>query len=345
MASSFWTATIEDKDKKVLAFASTLRAVTLNRGLNRPAEVDATMDIEGLDTKALLDQYASKAVYLRLAENGTTRFFGVLTDVQLQLDDQSNVSVRFADLAVQYATSYQFRTATGSVYVPKVHSSSHNTIIDDVLNTTDVLLPLTRSGSVTATRSLDTQGLSRLETIDALASLYAGIDWFVTPDQTLKIGSGNSIGSDKSASVRFQFGGSGQANVQSATVQYLPPRNRIWFSGNNETLTLPRSGDATSHSNYGIIASVVQQLDAGTESETDVADGQERKFPRRVVDFSLEPSTCPRPWTDFDLGDGVGFDLVTPATTITGRQYVTGITVSLDEQLVESEIVVSAEVT
>ena len=344
MGTSSWGATLEDSLKNVLAFGSTLKSVTFSRGLNRPAEVEASLDIEGADTETLFTEYASKAVYLRLAENGTTRFFGVLTDLQMQLDDQSSVSVRFADLSIQYATTYPLALLSGTLYGQAAYSASHNSIVDTILDTTDVVLKLTRSGSVTSTRTMDAQGMSRLDVLTGLAELQNGIDWYVEPDQTFKIAANNAIGTDKSATVRFQYGPSTRSNVQSATVQYQPPRNRIWTSKDNGTVKLTTSGDATSRSNYGVQSVVLAQMEKGTSTESDAADQQVRDFPRRVAEFVLEPAFSPRPWTDFNLGDTIGFDLTTPAVSITGSQVVSDITISLDDQLVESDITVSAEV-
>ena len=345
MPTSTWGVTFEDSLKQVLGYGSTVASAQLTRQLNAPAELSLELAINGQDTEALLTQYEFGAVYARLAEGSTTRFFGVLTDLQITAGDSASVSATFMDLAQQYAGSFMYRAAAGSTYVPRVLSGTHNTIIDAILNTSDVLLPLTRSGSVSLTRTIATSGMSRLEVLDNLASLAAGIDWFVTPDQTLKIGEGNTIGTNRSKTVRFQYGDS-TATALSATVQYLPPRNRVWFSGNNETATVSAttSASTTSQGNYGMYAVLAQAVESGSENESDFYSAQERAFPRRVVEFVLEPSVCPRPWTNFDLGDIVGFDLFTDATTISTNQVVSGIAIELNDQLVESSITVSTEV-
>lgn len=344
MATAQWGATFEDNDKKVLAFASTLQSVTLTRSLNAPAEVEGTLALEGADTKALFDQIATEAVYLRLAANGTTRFFGVLTDLQASLADDATVSVRFGDLAVQYATVYPFNQ-NGSVYLAPTYVASHNSIVDSALGASGVRLPLTRSGSVTSTRTFAADGMASLDILSQLAELQNGIEWYVDPtgttaDQTFLMA--GELGSDKSATVRFQYG-AGRATVPSATVQYLPPRNRVWTSKENSIYSRTLT-DSTSITNFGAYHTIVQELETGAATESDVADQRLRTSWRRIVELSLEPSVCPRPWTDFNLGDKVGIDLTTTGLSLSTAQRINQITISLDDQLVESEITIGSEV-
>lgn len=338
----YWGANIEDVNKSVLSFGSTLQGVTLSRELNAPATVTATMGVEGQDTIALLNQLNSGSVYLRLTEDGTTRFFGVLTDMQVQASDSPSVSVGFADLSIQYAGVYPSFKITSNIYLDQAWFTSDSSIVTGLLGyNSNVLLPLTRSGSGSTTRLFTPQGTSVLDALQNLAQLSNSIDWYVTPDQTFKIG--NPVGSDVSDSVRFQYGPNTRANVQSATAQYLPPRNQIFTARDDVTIKLTRQ-DSTSLSNYGAYAVLLQKLERGSATEDDIALERLRTKWRTLAEIVLEPTRCPRPWTDFNLGDTVGIDIVTPSLNLSKNQVVSKIEIALDDQLVEQSISVFSEV-
>lgn len=350
MATSAWGATIEDKTKKVLAFGSTFQGVSFTRALNQPAEVNCTFGIEGADTKALLDQLAVGTVYLRLAENGTTRFFGPLADLQVDLADDTGVSARFTDLAGPYGSQYLMATASAGKYKQDILSAATNTIVDSLLANSDTLLALTRSttspaASVTTTRKLETQGQTRLEVLQTLAEINGGIDWYVDPngptaDATFVMN--QPLGTDHSATIRFQYGDTGNAQVSSATVQYQPPRNRVWEQNGDKTSR--KVNDTTSITAFGEYATMIQASDGGLVSETDYADGLKRSNWRRVVDVTLEPAFCHRPFSAFQLGDTVGLDLTRGNLSLSTNQRVNSIMFELDEGLVESSIQLGFEV-
>lgn len=352
MATSSWGATVEDSLKNVLAFGSTIQSVTFTRALNQPAELEASFGLEGADTKALLDQLASGAVYLRLAENGTTRFFGPLADLQIDLSDDTGVSARFTDLAGPYGWQYLFNAASAGKYQQKNWgNTATNTIVDDLLANSDTLLPLTRSttspaASVTTNRTLEGQGQSRLEVLQTLADIAGGIDWYVDPagptaDATFVMN--QPLGSDKTASVRFQYGDTGRSNIQTATVQYQPPRNRIWQADGDKATR--KVNETTSISSFGEYAAIVQKLEAGAAgTEDDYASGLARTSWRRVVDCTLEPAYCPRPFTDFNLGDTVGLDLSRFNLSLSTSQRVNSIQFTLDDGLIETGIQLGFEV-
>ena len=352
MSTSQWGATIEDKTKKVLAFGSTIQSVTFTRSLNQPAELEASFGLEGTDTKALLDQVDAGGVFIRLAENGTTRFFGPLSDLQVDVADDTGVSARFTDLAGQYASQYLFNGNSAGKYQQKpFKAKATNTIVDELLDNNDALVELVRSttspsASVTTARTLEQTGQSRLEVLQTLAGLQGGIDWYVDPagptaDATFVMAA--SLGSNLSSTVRFQFGSTGRSTIQSATVQYQPPRNRVWLVKDDKATR--KVNNTTSVTAFGEYAAIVQAPDAGAAgTEDDYASGIERAEWRRVVEAVLEPAFCPRPFVDFNLGDTVGLDLSRDNLSLSTSQRVNSITISLDEGLVESSIQAGFEV-
>lgn len=349
-----WGATIENASKNILAFASSLQSATFTRSLNQPAEVEASFGLEGADAKALLDQLASGSAYLRLAENGTTRFFGPLADLQVDLSDDTAVQARFTDLAGPYGEQYLFNTASAGKRQQKSWQQvATNTIVDNLLSNSDTLLALTRSttspaGSVTTARTLDSQGQSRLEVLQTLAAIQGGIDWYVDPagptaDATFVMNA--PLGTDKSEDVRFQYGDTGRATVQLATVQYQPPRNRVWLQDGDKAVSKTITGAATSISNFGEYAAIIQKAEAGAAgTEDDYASGLGRTAWRRVVDCTVEPAFCPRPFSDFQLGDTVGLDLSRFNLSLSTKQRVNTIQFTLDENLLETSIQLGFEV-
>ena len=212
----------------------------------------------------------------------------------------------------------------------------------DFTGTQTVLLPLTVSGTASGSREIEpAQETSRLEIIDGLASVQGGIDWYVEPDQTIKVG--NTLGLDKSATIRFQYGVGTNANVNQANVQYLPPRNRVLQSQEDGIVKVANSNTSSLNA-FGVYEVIVPRLERGVSSETDVADQVLRTSWRRTVDLELEPSLSPRPWTDFDLGDTVAVRVVTDAFTLDTNQRVNQIAFAFDDQFVEAGLTVSMEV-
>lgn len=348
MPTSTWGMTIENSLKQVLAYGSTVASAQLTRSLNAPAELSCDLAITGQDTEALFAQLDVGAVYARLAEGSTTRFFGVLTDAQVSLSDSGSVSVTFMDLSQQYATSYYYITARSPRYQLNGLGSSSSgttmvtTLAQTFLSDQSVLLPLTVSGAVGNVLVTEPgTEVSRLELLDALASIEGGLDWVVDPDQTIRIAS--NLGADESSIVKFQFGAVGNANVTQANVQYLPPRNRVLQSLEDGYLKAARVNNS-SVAAYGAYETIVPRLARGTSSETDAADQILRTSWRRTLDLELEPSLAPRPWTDFDVGDTVGVRVDTDAFTIETDQRVNQIVFSFNDQLVESGLGISMEV-
>jgi hypothetical protein len=352
MATSNWSMTLENNLKNVMAFVSSASNATFTRTLNAPAELTCDLDLTQPDTKALFTRLDSGAVYARLSENvgstSLTRFFGVLTDVQAQLSDDSTVTASFMDLSQQYATSFYYYAITSSKYCLRGYDGSGTqtttvtNLMTDFTGAESVLLPLTVSGTASGSRQIEPgQEVSRLEILDGLASVEGGIDWYVDADDTLVIA--NTIGQDLTKKIRFQYGQTTNADVLSADVQHLPPRNRVLTSQEDGVVKVTRS-DATSIANFGHYEVVTQRLQRGVSTETDVADQLLRTAWRKTVNLQLEPSLCKRPWWDYNLGDTVKVKVVTPAFTIDSDQRINQFTYSFDEQFVETGLELSMEV-
>jgi hypothetical protein len=117
----------------------------------------------------------------------------------------------------------------------------------------------------------------------------------------------------------------------------------VWTDKTNRIAALTKS-DSSSITAFGEYSVIVQKLEKGTSTESDVADQVARTSWRRVAELVLEPEVCPRPWTDFNLGDTVGIDITANALSLSTSQRISQIAIELDDQLVEQTIAVSAEV-
>lgn len=347
MSTSSWGATIEDKTKNVLSFCDSIAGGTLSLPLNAPSEFEAAFDLDGQDATALTTQLASGAVFLRLMEDGTTRFWGQLSDLQADIGENGTLTARFTDLAGVYGNviTYQTGNSVKGVQYEKAYSTSgaqsHNTIVDALLNLGNPIVRLTRSGSVTATRSIVFDGTSVLEALTQLSDFATGIDWYVTPDSTLTIGS--SLGSNKSGSVMFQYGGAGFANTLAATVQYQPPRNRL-FTINDKGLVNKRP-DGSGISSFGSYSAVLQGVPKrAQQSNEDQADQRIRTAWRHILELDVEPTTAPQPWTDYYLGDTVAVNVIRGAYSYSGNQRVNQIQITLDDSMIEVDHKLSFEV-
>jgi hypothetical protein len=356
----FWTATIEKVDKTVLASCTTMGASTLTLPLNAPSEFQTSFHTSGLDASAIFTQLQTGAVFIRLRENGTTRFWGQMSDAQVQIEDDATVSATFQDVTgplagVQTRRPISFGSSPAVSGWPYYFNTNQSTIVNKLFairsgSTGDTehygpLVQPVRSGSVTSIRKLSPDTATVLEVLQGMSELANGTEWYASPvgasDETVYIAS--QMGTDKTSTVVLQNQANSFANVMSITSQYLPPRNIIWVRDDQNRIK--RIGyDAASVDAYGEYSTVIQKVNRWSQTDQDVSDAQLRPDWRQILDLKLEPTVSPRPWTDFYLGDTLKIDLSRDGWSYSGSQRVNTITFDFDEQLVESSIGTQFEV-
>jgi hypothetical protein len=353
-----WTATIEDFSKNVLAYSTTMGSATLTLPLNAPSEFATSFYTGGPDAAAIFAQLASGAVFIRLRENGTTRFYGQMSDLQVQVEDDASVTATFQDITGPLAfvqTRQPVAFGSGFDAMPAYYNLSQTSIVNNLFDIRSggisgsqhygPLVKPVRSGTVSAVRQLTPDTATVLEVLQGMSELANGTEWYASPvggsDETVYIAS--QMGSNKTASVKFQNQAQSLANVQSITSQYLPPRNIVWVRDDQNRVH--RVGyNAASIDAYGEYSTVIQKVNRWSQTDQDIADAQLRTNWRQILDVRLEPTVCPRPWTDFYLGDTVKLDLGRDNWSYSGSQRVNTITFSFDEQLVEQSIGTECEV-
>jgi hypothetical protein len=350
MSVSRWSATIESKNKTVLAYCSTINSAQLSVALNDKAQLDCSFSIDGPDATALLTALASSTPLIRLAENGVTRFWGPLSSLEVSGSDAVTVQASFVDavgaldsISTYYYTVNRRDSSQGSVRALSYNRKPFATIVDGLLALGSPLVRVVRSGSLSSTgRNFLGDGASVLEALKKMSDLYTGFDFYGSPDATLKVAS--ALGTNKSTSVAFQSGSSGQQNIAAYTSQFQPPRNHV-FSQDVTKLVTDLKGTSTSITNFGEYADTAKRVGYWGMETSDVLSGRLREAWINVVSLDLEPTVCPRPWTDFYLGDTVSvlINATGSAYSYTGTQRVSNITIQFDEQMEESGINVSFE--
>lgn len=344
-----WGFTLEDKDRTVLAYLSTLQSVTLAMPLNGPATLSGTISHNSADMTAVYAQLASGAVFLRAARNGVTRFWGVMNNLQVSLDDSGTASVGFVDLAGLYATVANYVIGSGRIKMFYKQNPLWTATIDGLLNAGQPLVSLTRSGSPTGRVPVNEtvanatghgklkgkvwkpQSTTVLESLQELGGFASGIEWYVTPDATLTVN--NTLGSDKSSTVFFQYGQDTLANADSATVSFQPPANSLFYTDSKGTLHRSSSGySSSSVATYGEYSSTYNSMARRDQSDDDRSAARLRTNWRKVIEITPDPLVAPQPWTDYFLGDTVSVRVKRDSLDLVTSQRVNKITVGTDDQ-------------
>jgi len=361
--ASTWTAAIEDETASVLAFCTTIKNGTLTLPLNDYGSFNATFDITGGDFAAIIAQLNQGGTFIRIAENGTTRFWGGLTDLQVDVSDDSAVTASFGDVSSQFAhvaslnyeveTTVNHGTASSPLYIakPRAYKGTQSAILSSIRThygnsflTGDYYGPLvtsSQSGSSSKTRTVTAGTSSMLEVLKSISDLAYGIEWYVTPDKTITFA--DTLGTDKSSSVVFQFRNAGRSNVVSITSQYLPPRNVIWVNGDDNILRR-RAWDTSSLTKFGEYSQIINKTNRASESDQDLADGRLRPNWRQTIEVNVEPSWSQRPWSTYYLGDRIALDLKQGAWSYVGNHRLNQIEFVFDDNMVETDLKTTFEV-
>lgn len=351
-----WGFTLEDASGNVLSYLTGFADVSLSMPLNAPATLSGAVSHELADMTAIYAQVATGAAFLRAARDGTTRFYGVLSDMQTNLEDGASTSLTFHDLAGVLAHVPNYTIGGGRIKTYYKRTPAWTTVVDELLAKPSSLSPipqLTRSGSRTGhvpsndvlesgsgkkkikTNIWKPQATSVLETLQELSGFADGIEWYVENSTSFKMA--QTLGSDKSTSVQFQYGDNTLSNVQSATVQYQPPLNNFFWTDSKGTLHRSPSGYLTSSiSSFGDYTTTFNSMARRNQSDDDRASSRARSSWRRVLEITAEPLTAPSPWTAYFLGDTVGVRVKRDGLSINSNLRINAIDVSFDESGVET---------
>lgn len=345
-----WGFTLEDANGTVLAYTNSLSSMTLTMPLNAPATLSATIAHNSSDMTALYNQLSTGAVMLRAARDGTTRFLGVLNDLQTTLGDTGETALTFTDLSGVLANVPNYTIGGGRIKPYYKRTPTWTTVVDEMLAKPSALSPiprLTRSGSRTGrvpsndvlesgsgkkkikTNIFKPQSTSVLETLQELSGFADGIEWYVSPDTTFTMA--QTLGTNKSKTVRFQYGRDTYANVQTVELQYQPPMNDLFWVDDKSNLHRSRNGYLTSSiSAFGDYATTYNSMARRNQSDEDRVSSRARSSWRRVVSLTAEPLRAPSPWTAYFLGDTVDVRVKRDALDIHTTARINEIVITTD---------------
>lgn len=140
-----------------------------------------------------------------------------------------------------------------------------------------------------------------------------------------------TAGTDKSATVRFQYGRDTMANVRQMDRIVTSPVNVAQVTGGvNLVSTQVHAASRTKYGDWPTLRSYPDIIEQATLDAR--ATALLRPEPVRLIRFSPEPALAPRPLEAFDLGDTVSFLARRSALTESVSVRVNGFTIVVDEQ-------------
>jgi hypothetical protein len=306
-----WGFLLGDQAGNALADLSTGAGRSLT--FTRNAYPEATISISHDDEAAtvLFDSLRNGIPTLRAYRDGVLRFHGELAPFTEQLEENAQISLVFRGpfaRLVGYGQSRGSFTAASKIFTAVDAGQIAKTLIDEALGSA-----VATTGTIQASKTRDrTYQYSNVgEAITNLTRVLDGFDFEVTPIEYSagKIGQFNvyaSQGSDRSATVLFQYGPGTLANVREVSRQTEPPINYARVLGANGLLATKQ--DPTSIANFGYW--IVQESMSDVSEQTTLDDKAQallRPNPIKIVAFSPDPTLAPLPWDDFWLGDTVSF--------------------------------------
>lgn len=145
-----------------------------------------------------------------------------------------------------------------------------------------------------------------------------------------------ALGSDRTDTVRFEYGPGTLANCLSVERTIELPVNRVVVIGGEGTVPAVAQ-DAASIAIYGRYMAVEQHSDVTIQSTLqEKADGLLQPDPIEVVTFEPDPATAPQPFDDYDVGDTAGFLARDGALQIDAAQRIDAFEIDIDENGNES---------
>lgn len=360
MASWSWYLTDNTNALVALLSKVTARQITYKR--NAYAEATATMLHSDPAATQLLSMLFSGVVprlqAQRVGRSGVAscRFCGVWAPSTETLNDTATISLTFRSPFYQFMGDGSSRGR----FTTQTANSSASITAAQLLKTTgsanvgSYTVPGTAGGSYAGLDigNLDIGGASATVTptytnynvgqgITDLTAIDGGIDFYerYSPDTTGGTGrmayfdtyAGAGIGSDKSASLRFEYGPTTLNNCLEVTRGLDYPRNVITVLGANGLVGTAQ--DSTSRTDYGDWPYQVSATSISDQATlNNIAAAYLRTKPVKTIGFTpaLSKSNCPQPFDDFDLGDTVMFQgsrdaFVESATKIQINEFTIGI--------------------
>jgi hypothetical protein len=320
-----WTFTLSDLAGNDLGEMVNADSRTLSFGLSRPAVASFMVRWDF----PWLSNLLTEDLLLRVYDDTTLRFHGILTTVEVGQDEQGiTVACTATDpswrlqkrLCGKSANGTAFTTATDRAMIIK-------SLIDTANSETNGNTMLATDTVAAASTAIYTAGPYKpiYTCLQELSQTYDGFDWQITPqerDASGRIGRffAESLAGATRASAVFEYGGS-KANMASFTYQ------RNWGDLANKVYHILDDGAAaaanaviSSTAALGIDSQVARFLYEDVAEASGLTDTtlrqslvdahvDTRKLPRRTFTFTPSPDVgdgrVPSLYTDYEPGDNV----------------------------------------
>jgi hypothetical protein len=283
------------------------RSLTFTR--NAYPECTVTISHDDDAATAFFDALRNGIPTLRAYRDGVLRFHGELAPFTETLEEAAQLTLLFRG---PFARLIGYGQSRGGFLSHIFTATDAGQIAKTLIDLTDPSGVAT-TGTIEATKLRDRtyQYANVGEAVTDLTKILDGFDFEVLPIEITAGKIGEFVvyarqGSDKSSTVKFQYGPGTLANVHSVTRQTEPPINYARVLGANGLIAVKT--DAASIAKYGqwtvqeSVSDVVEQA-----TINDRAQALLRPDPVKVVAFSPDPTLAPAPWDDYWLGDTVGF--------------------------------------
>jgi hypothetical protein len=286
------------------------RSVTFSR--NTYPELALTISHDDAAAAILFTALSNGIPTLRAYRDGVLRFHGDLAPFDEQLEEGAQLNLVFRGPFVRLIGYGQSRGRFTDTAFTRLATDAGQ-IAKALIDTYGIGAGVATNGAIEVTKVRDRsyQYANVGEAIVNLTRVLDGFDFEVIP---IEYSSGNigqlvvyaAQGSDRSASVQFQYGPGTLANCRTVNRQTEPPINTARVIGANGLVGLKT--DAGSIATFG--EQWVQESASDVSEQVTLDDKAQallRPDPIKVVSFTPDPTLAPSPWDDYWLGDTVSF--------------------------------------
>lgn len=332
-----WTFVIDDHAANALTPLLASTAITLTFTRNRTPELAFSCSVEADEAASIVAALPNGLPRIRAYRDGTLRFYGRWVPMQEQAEaSDQGVTEQAAVTFRGPGMSLDSRWTAASVTFT---STDAGQIAWSLINTANGESPTgIAQGTIAATVNRDRtyEHKNVGEAIRELTEVTSGFDFEIAPTLASGIavlGLFNayaSQGTDKSATVTFDFGADTTGTLRAVGRTWMLPVNKARVLG-ADGLTAEAS-DAASITKHGLWMTLEQALDVNQQATLDAkASALLRPDPVEIVQFAPEPSIAPQPWVDYWLGDTVAVRSRFGSLDFERDARVNGITITVDD--------------
>lgn len=317
-----WTWVAADANRTPLCELATVTGRSITYRRDQYTEATGSLSHEDDAAGLILNSYAASGPPMLLAYRKGVNDSAAICRLGGYL------AVSLDDLAEQATLSLTFRSPFGRLVGDGQSSGRYTTDLSTVpFVATDqgaiakALIDTTNADGPTGLVTQDSYAATKLrdrtyqyqnvgQAIMDLSSLLDGFDFDETYDASglATFNVYGQQGSDRSSTVKFQYGAETMSNVREVQRTTTPPCNRVTVLGANGLTSV--FDDVPSQARYGLWPVLQSASDVSEQSTLDdKARALIRPNPVKTISFAPELGleSCPRYFDDFGMGDTVNF--------------------------------------